>query len=56
MVENSRLDLETARLSITISVGATLIKVNETIENFFQRADKLMYKSKQAGRNQVTVE
>jgi len=55
MVESSRLDLETARLSITISIGATLIKENETFDKFFQRADKYMYKSKQAGRNQITV-
>lgn len=55
MVENSRLDLDIARLSITISIGATLIKEEETSEIFFQRADQLMYKSKQAGRNQITV-
>jgi diguanylate cyclase (GGDEF)-like protein/PAS domain S-box-containing protein len=56
MVESSRLDLETERLSITVSIGATLIKPNETYEKFFERADQLMYKSKQAGRNQITVE
>lgn len=56
MVESSRLDLETARLSATISIGATLIQANETYEKFFERADHLMYKSKQAGRNQITVE
>ncbi len=56
MVENSRLDLEAARLSITVSIGATLIKADETYEKFFERADRLMYKSKKAGRNQITVE
>lgn len=56
MVESSRLDLETVRLSVTISIGATLIQAGKTSENFFQRADQLMYKSKQAGRNQITVE
>ena len=56
MVENSRLDLEMARLSITVSIGATLIKANETFGKFFQRADQLMYTSKKAGRNQITVE
>ena len=56
MVESSRLDLETARLFTTVSIGATLIKANETYEKFFERADQLMYKSKQAGRNQITVE
>ncbi len=56
MVESSRLDLETTRLFTTVSIGATLIKTNETYEKFFERADQLMYKSKQAGRNQITVE
>jgi diguanylate cyclase (GGDEF)-like protein/PAS domain S-box-containing protein len=56
MVENSRLDLEIARLSITISIGATLVKMDETPENIFQRADQFLYKSKQAGRNQITIE
>ena len=55
MVENSRLDLEITRVTITISIGATLLKEDESIENFFQRADQLMYRSKQAGRNQITV-
>lgn len=55
MVESSRLDLEIARLSITVSIGATLIQTGETSEDFFKRADQLMYKSKQAGRNQITV-
>ena len=55
MAESSRLDLETARVSVTISIGATLIKSDETPDNFFQRADELLYKSKQSGRNQVTV-
>ncbi len=56
MVEKSRLDLETKRLSITVSIGATLLNAEETSEDSFRRADKLMYKSKQAGRNQITVE
>jgi len=55
MVENSCLDLEIARLVVTVSIGATLIKADETPEKIFSRADQLMYKSKQAGRNQVTV-
>lgn len=55
MVENSHLDLENARLSITISIGATMVQPGETLETFLQRADQLMYKSKQAGRNQITV-
>jgi diguanylate cyclase (GGDEF)-like protein/PAS domain S-box-containing protein len=54
MVENSRIDLEAASLSITISIGATLVNVDEP-EIIFQRADRLLYESKQAGKNKVTV-
>jgi diguanylate cyclase (GGDEF)-like protein len=56
MVEKSRLDLETTRLSITVSIGAILLNADETSEDSFRRVDQLMYKSKQAGRNQITVE
>jgi diguanylate cyclase (GGDEF)-like protein/PAS domain S-box-containing protein len=55
MVENSRIDFETNSLSTTISIGATLINADETPEIVFQRADQLLYKSKQAGKNQITV-
>jgi len=55
MLESSRLDLDTAHISITVSIGATMIKSGETSENFFKRADELMYKSKQGGRNQISA-
>jgi len=55
MVEKSRLDLESTHLSITVSIGATLLQKDETAEDLFRRADQLMYKSKQTGRNQITV-
>ncbi len=41
---------------VTISIGATLAQPGDTIESLVKRADMLMYRSKQAGRNQVTVE
>jgi diguanylate cyclase (GGDEF)-like protein len=56
LIEASRLDEEHQSLSVTISIGATCLSSNDTPESIIGRADALMYQSKQAGRNCVTVE
>lgn len=38
---------------ITMSIGLTLYKDNETLEGFIERADQSMYLAKSAGRNQI---
>ena len=55
LVEASRLDLDNRSLSVTISIGATRLHSNDTPESFIRRADGLMYRSKRAGRNRVTI-
>ena len=55
MVECSRLDNDSTSKTVTISVGATLLNSNDTVNTFVQRADNLMYQSKEAGRNRVSV-
>lgn len=55
MVACSGLDWQKAPLQVTISCGATMLQPTDTPESFVRRADLLMYKSKQAGRNRVTV-
>ncbi|MBN2676935.1 MAG: diguanylate cyclase [Anaerolineaceae bacterium] len=55
LVESSRLDLEAASLSATISTGATLLRPDDTPETALHRVDGLLYKSKWGGRNQVSV-
>ncbi len=52
---HSRLDLAAGSLAVTISIGATLLRPGDTAASIVQRADELMYASKQAGRNKVTV-
>lgn len=42
-------------LSVTASFGATLASREETADTIFKRADDLLYRSKQEGRNRVTV-
>ena len=54
MVEWSRYDLGNESLTVTISIGATLLHPDDTAESFVRRADQLMYQSKRTGRNRIT--
>lgn len=54
LVEQSRLHAA-AHICVTISLGATLALNGDTVASLIKRADGLMYKSKAAGRNAVTV-
>lgn len=55
LVEYSRLDMNSQGLSVTVSIGATMLLPGDTPGLLVQRADEIMYRSKQAGRNRVTV-
>lgn len=55
LVEYSRLDVNGRGVTVSISIGGTLILSGDTPETLVQRADQLMYESKQAGRNLVTI-
>lgn len=55
MVEYSRLDVDGQGLAVTVSIGGTLLGPDDTHDSFVARADALMYKSKQAGRNRITI-
>ena len=44
-----------SRISVTVSVGATLVVREDSIHAAIKRADQLMYVSKSNGRNKVTV-
>ena len=43
-------------LSVTVSVGITVVNPKDLIDDIIERADKLMYKSKENGRNKVTAD
>ena len=43
------------KLNVTISIGATLAKADDTTDILLKRADELLYQSKSDGRNRVTV-
>lgn len=56
LVEHSRLDVDGRSVNVTISIGGTLLGPKDTPETILQRADGLLYQSKQNGRNFVTIE
>jgi len=56
LVRQSHLTLPDRRiLSVTISIGGTLVQKNDTIDSVVDRADRLMYQSKANGRNRITI-
>ena len=55
LVELSRLDINDQNLTVTVSIGATRLRPDDTPESLVDRADGLMYQSKKAGRNFVTI-
>ncbi|MFQ5672888.1 MAG: GGDEF domain-containing protein [Nitrospinales bacterium] len=52
-VEDGSVTFEGQELRVTISLGATPFKENDTEATIFQRADAAMYRAKNKGRNRV---
>jgi diguanylate cyclase (GGDEF)-like protein/PAS domain S-box-containing protein len=55
LVALSTIPADEGPLRVTVSIGGTLARRGDTIENIVQRADILMYESKTKGRNAVTA-
>lgn len=43
-------------IHVSISIGSTLVKIEDSVTGILKRADSLLYQSKQCGRNRVTFE
>ena len=55
LVEQSSVKVGGESLNVTVSAGGTVAHPDDTPEAVVRRADALMYRSKESGRNQVTV-
>jgi diguanylate cyclase (GGDEF)-like protein len=55
LVENAYLIQGQEELRVTISLGATMLRDDDTMESLIRRADALMYASKRDGRNRLTI-
>ncbi len=55
LVQHSSLNTGGA-VRVTISLGATLARPGDTIDELLKRVDELMYRSKEEGRNRVTAD
>jgi diguanylate cyclase (GGDEF)-like protein/PAS domain S-box-containing protein len=55
-IANTEVEDQGQRHSVTVSIGGTMVRPDDTHKTLIQRVDELMYQSKQGGRNRVTVE
>lgn len=55
LVENSTIGHDREKLKVTISIGATLFSEGDSLDEVVKRADQLLYKSKNEGRNRVSL-
>ncbi len=56
LVEQSHPRLEGKEAVLTITVGATLAREEDDLASLIKRADRLMYQSKETGRNRLALE
>jgi diguanylate cyclase (GGDEF)-like protein/PAS domain S-box-containing protein len=55
LVQESVVTAGDAEHVVTVSIGGTQALAGDTVDTLVARADALMYRSKQAGRNRVTI-
>ncbi|MBQ4346971.1 MAG: GGDEF domain-containing protein [Firmicutes bacterium] len=56
MVENTEVPYDRGILRVSVSVGITVVRPEDTLESIVERADSLMYMSKKGGKNRVTTD
>ncbi|MDO8943672.1 MAG: diguanylate cyclase [Desulfobacterales bacterium] len=55
LVAHSRVNTGIDVLTVTVSIGGTVAKAEDSAASLVKRADTLMYASKTDGRNRVTI-
>ena len=56
LIAQTRIPLEDNYLNVTVSIGGTLARPDDTPETLVNRADRFMYQSKMAGRNRIQLD
>ncbi|MGD9330642.1 MAG: sensor domain-containing diguanylate cyclase [Desulfobacterales bacterium] len=56
LIAQTRIPLEDGHIKVTVSIGAALSRADDAPTALVDRADRLMYRSKMAGRNQVHLD
>jgi diguanylate cyclase (GGDEF)-like protein/PAS domain S-box-containing protein len=56
LISGSSISYKNNLLNVTASIGATIVRSEDTEDSLVKRADQLMYQSKNNGRNQVTLD
>ena len=56
LIQESYLVHEEVELPVTVSIGAAAVQEADSLESLLERADRLMYQSKSAGRNRLSAE
>ena len=56
LVQNTEVACDKGILNVSVSVGITAVRPEDSIESLVERADALMYRSKKEGKNRVTCD
>ena len=56
MVQNTEVTWEGKGLNVSVSVGITVVRQEDTVDSVVERADDLMYHSKKNGKNRVSTD
>jgi diguanylate cyclase (GGDEF)-like protein/PAS domain S-box-containing protein len=56
LVANAAIHLNGSSITVTASMGATMIRPGDTMESINERVDHLLYQSKEGGRNRLHVD
>lgn len=55
LVDRSSVNTDFGEINVTVSIGATLLLQDDTVDTALKRADQQLYQSKRAGRNCVSI-
>ncbi|MBM4327893.1 MAG: sensor domain-containing diguanylate cyclase [Deltaproteobacteria bacterium] len=55
LIRHCSVTLDSSIVQVTVSMGGTCARADDTIETILARADELMYRSKQGGKDRLTL-